>query len=134
MSENSTLYQSKIYELKKASMFLREDGIIQVDTKEVDEYTIEDAKEALATISEIGSGKKFPILMIAAGYLNIDKETRMFLAKEEANRFTLADAYVINSLALKLIGNFYLKFDNPASPSKIFTKTEDAVVWLKTFI
>ncbi len=40
---------------------------------------------------------------------------------------------MISDLPQKIVGNFFLKFDKPARPTKIFTKEEEAVEWLKQF-
>ena len=122
------------HELKTALVFLRPDGIIQINTKEIDEMCLADFKEIVDVIGMLGEGGKRPVLSIAKGYINIDKEARAFSANKEGTRFTLADAFVLNSFALKLVGNFYLKFDKPIIPTKIFTEEDQAVAWLKTFL
>lgn len=125
---------NKNIELKKATVFLRPDGIVQINTKNVDELSLADFQEIVETIGIVGDGKKCPVLSVANGYINVDKNAREYSASEEGNRFTLADAFVLNSFALKLVGNFYLKIDKPISPTKIFTNTNYAVEWLKTFL
>ncbi len=122
------------HELKKAVVFLRPDGIMQIDAKETDEMFLEDFREIVDTIGVIGGGKKYPVLSVAKGYINIDKEARKYSAREEGNRFTLADAFVLQSLALMIIGNFYLKIDKPIRPTRMFSNTDNAVKWLQTFL
>ena len=129
-----TSEQTQKHELNKAFVSLRNDGIMQIEIKETEEFLVQDVKDVLSVVGEIGGEKKYPILTIVNGYVLVDKETRAYLACEEGNRYTLADAFVINSLALKLVGNFYLKFDNPKCPTKIFNCPDDAAVWLKTHI
>ena len=122
-------------ELKKAVVFLRSDGIVQIDIKVgVDELSLDDFKDITEAIKIVGKGKKCPILSVASGYINVEKEAREFSAGEEGTKYTLADAFVLHSFALKLIGNFYLKIDKPIVPTKMFTSTESATQWLKTFI
>ncbi len=43
-----------------------------------------------------------------------------------------ATAVVVDTLAYKLIANFYLKFNKPKRPYKVFSKEEEAIKWLKT--
>lgn len=126
--------ENKIHELKKAFVFLRQDGVIQIDTKTTEEYSVEDAKEVTTIIQKIGKGKKFPVLMIVKNYMDVDKETRKFYGSKEATINKIAEAFVINSSALKIIANFYIRIEKPNIPSKIFTNTEDAITWLKTFM
>jgi uroporphyrinogen-III decarboxylase len=121
-------------ETQKAFVFLRDDGIMQIDTKDAEEFTINDMKEIIHIIGEIGNYKKYPILMVIKNFTNVDKAARAYCAGVEGNKYTLADAFVIQSFAMKLIGNFYLKFDQPLSPSKMFNRMEEAETWLKKFI
>ena len=122
-------------ELKKAIVFLRSDGIVQINIKEnVDELSLDDFIEIVEAIGIVGGGIKRPILSVANGYINVEKEARGFSAGEAGTIYTIADAFVLNSFALKLIGNFYLKIDKPIVPTKMFTNTDYAVQWLKTFL
>ena len=46
--------------------------------------------------------------------------------------FTLADSFVIHSLAQKILANFYLKISKPVLPTKVFNKPDEAEAWLQT--
>jgi len=41
-----------------------------------------------------------------------------------------AEAFVVNSLPTRLIANFYMKFNKPPNPTKIFNTVEKAEEWL----
>ena len=56
---------------------------------------------------------------------------RIWSAAPTGNKNTLADALVINSLAHKILANFYMKMNKPVKPTKIFTSQKKAVDWLK---
>jgi hypothetical protein len=96
--------------------------------------TVKDTWEIINTIKDIGNGKKFPNMLTANGFLNVHKDARALSASEEGNLYTLADALVVNSTALKLIANFYISFNKPVRPTKLFNSQEKAVEWLKTFL
>lgn len=53
-------------------------------------------------------------------------ESRNFYAENELNKFRLADAFIVNSLYLQSLTNFYLKFKKPIIPSKMFNDLESA--------
>ena len=57
-------------------------------------------------------------------------ESRNFYAENELNKFRLADAFIINSLYLQSLTNFYLKFKKPIIPSKMFNDLESAKKWI----
>jgi len=38
-----------------------------------------------------------------------------------------------DSLASSIIGNFYIKFNNPSIPTKLFKTEDEALDWLKKY-
>jgi hypothetical protein len=112
---------------------LREDGIIEIDCRNNYEYSVNDVKENWAIIKELAKGKKILVFNNMPEFTTASKETREFVAKGEHKDFIAAEAFVIQSLAQKILGNFYLKINKPVVPAKIFTNKENAVQWLSTF-
>ncbi|MFN5418511.1 MAG: hypothetical protein ACK5B9_15745 [Flavobacteriia bacterium] len=53
---------------------------------------------------------------------NVDfaTEVREWASAPDGNKNTIADALVISSLPHKILANFYLKFNKPVKPTKIF--------------
>lgn len=121
-------------DLHASTVSLRSDGIIHLELHPVEELAVKDAWEIIKAIEGIGKGKKFPNLITAKDYVNIDKEAKVLSASEEGNQYTLADAIVVDSIALKLIANFYISFNKPVRPTRLFSSEEKAVAWLKTFL
>jgi hypothetical protein len=121
-------------ELRASTVTLRADGIMHFDLKAVDEFTVEDVKEILAAVKEIGNGKKFRNLVTVPQYVPIHKDARALSAKEEGNLYTIADAMVVNTTAMKLVLNIYMAFDKPIRPTRSFTTKEAAIEWLNTFL
>jgi len=56
-----------------------------------------------------------------------------FVSKKDADPHSVAVAFLICSISQKLLGNFYLNFNKPLKPTRIFTNLEDAVLWLREF-
>jgi len=113
---------------------LREDGILRMDMLPVDEITIADQKEILQKVHTLGGRKAFCNLVVFKHYIQVDEGARKFCASEVANIFTLADAFVVNSIALKLLASFYMQVNKPIRPTRIFTKEDEAISWLRTFL
>lgn len=61
--------------------------------------------------------------------LTIEKEAREKGTNPEFQKFTLASAIVQDSLAHRILGNFVIKVQRPAVPTRLFTSTEDALKW-----
>jgi hypothetical protein len=121
-------------ELRASTVSLREDGIMHFDLKAVDEFGANDVRDILKTVEQIGGGKKFCNLVTVRQYVTIHKDARALSAKEEGNRYTIADAMVVNNTAMKLVLNLYMAFDKPIRPTRGFTSEENAIAWLKTFL
>jgi hypothetical protein len=121
-------------DIDSATVRLRSDGIMQYNVRPNPEYSVKDVIAANEAAAQIGGGKAYPNLVIIETFLNADAESRQYAASEESNRYTIADAFVVNSVALKLIGNFYIKVNKPVRPTRIFSTEEDAVNWLYTFL
>lgn len=124
----------KRIEIDKAIVSLRDDGIMQYNIKPHTEYTEDDVKAANEAAGKLGAGKAYPNIIFIDHFLNADADCRKFAASEESNIYTIADAFVLNSVALKLIGNFYIKVNRPVRPTQICNTEEEALNWLYSFL
>ena len=120
--------------LASCTVKLREDGIIHLDIKDDIEVTEDDIREMNSAVGRIGAGKKYPNLITVGKYTSVSKEARDYAASEEANIYTLADAYVLHSFHQKILGNFFMKFNKPKAPVKFFNEEQEAITWLKQFV
>lgn len=96
--------------------------------------TAKDSNEMVEAAGKLGNFKKMPVLIIAGKGSLADKETREFAASKEGTKYASAVAFVIKSLAQKILGNAYLKINKPVVPTALFDNEEKAVKWLKTCI
>jgi hypothetical protein len=76
-------------ELKASTVFLREDGIMHFDIKQVDEFTAEDVNDILKVIAEIGQGRSFPNLVTFQNYIEISKEAKELSASRKETNIRL---------------------------------------------
>jgi hypothetical protein len=82
-----------------------------------------------AFLDEHGGGKYYNIYEFGS-FSDVDPEVRIWMAAPPTQSYTIADALVINSLPLKMLADFYLKFDKPVNPTRIFNSAENALVWI----
>jgi hypothetical protein len=120
----------KATELKKARVGLRPDGIVETDIKDEVELELADVKEIIDTIAQIGEQKMRPQLIVAGPLSGPDLKAMNYLASAESSPFAIAEAYVITSLSQKILGRFYLSFNKPARPTRMFGDEAEAVSWL----
>jgi hypothetical protein len=112
----------------------RSDGILQLTRKEVDEFNVDDVREADKNCAKISRNEKYVLLVISKSYVPISSEARLLAASKEMNKNTIAVAVLIDSIASKIVMNFYISFNKPVSPTKLFTSEDKAVEWLRTFL
>lgn len=125
-----------LHEVKTTNyrLLFRADGIQEIHVLNGTIVTVEMIREMNEQTRKFGNGARFPNLIHIHGNLNADHKVRAFAASEEANLYTLADAFMITSTALKVIGNFYLRVNKPVRPTRMFTSETDAVEWLLSFL
>ena len=111
----------------------RKDGIVEVLLGDDVCYEICDLKEINKASGELCSYKKHPFLFLAGQFTSISNEARTWGATEEATQLSKAEAYVLKSLAQKIIANFYLSFNKPPVPTKFFSSKMEAEKWLTGF-
>ena len=47
-------------------------------------------------------------------------------------KYRYADAFIVNSLPMRLLVNFYISFNKPKIPTKMFNNPESAREWIYT--
>lgn len=113
---------------KKYRLQLIEPRIIRLNVIENIEMEQQDAKDMIADAVKLADGQTYAILFDANTSGTISFEAREEFAKS-AKR--IAAAIVTKSLANKLLGNFFVNFHKPKSPSRMFTDEKEALVWLR---
>lgn len=97
------------------------------------EVTQPDAVENVGVTGQLTQGRRWPVLVDLRAVRSQSAEARAYLAGDEANRVSLAVALLIRSPLSRVVGNFYLGFNRPAVPTRLFTSPGEAAAWLSTF-
>ena len=118
--------------LEHSMLIKRLDGVIEVHCVDV-YYGKKECEEITAAIGKLSGGERALVLLIGSNYSSIDKEGREYGSSEEGTRFSIAEAYIIKSMAQKIIANFYMRVNKPVVPTRFFQDKEDAEEWLKSF-
>jgi hypothetical protein len=110
------------------------DGICRTVVKPFAEISLAHAIKNTENIILLSSGVLVPLLVDLRKIKSISKEARdHFSMRGRTNRVN-AIAMLINSPASKVIGNFYILFSKPTTPTKLFTDENQALAWLRQFI
>ncbi|MBK9284195.1 MAG: hypothetical protein IPM51_07715 [Sphingobacteriaceae bacterium] len=123
----------KSMELEYAKIALRSNGVLHIHF--VGNYIItgKEAKAINDILGNLSENKEAPVLITAETLIQFDRTAREFSASPEGFRFTLAEALVVKNFAQKLIATFYISYDKPPKPSKVFTDETKAIDWLLNF-
>lgn len=122
----------KEIDLIDVNLKLMSNEIVYVYLKDNCEINVKWQEKMLKVYEEITEGKLMHFVFTAGDGVSITKEARDNATKIEAQSLIGASAVVVDNLAYKLIANFYLKFNKPKRPYKVFSNKADAVLWLKS--
>lgn len=98
------------------------------------EVSLEDAKENIAATGRLVGDQARPALIDLRALRAQSAEARSYLAGPEATRVSCVVALVIGSPLSTMIGNFYLGFNRPEVPTRLFTDEAAAERWLETHL
>jgi hypothetical protein len=93
---------------------------------DLEEYNLE-----FKLTHELTNGVKAAVLVRTSSFLTVTKDTREESLNPEKEKYIIAQAILVKNLANQLIGNFYIKFQNPRVPNKLFTDEDEALKWLR---
>ena len=90
-------------------------------------------QKLVAAQLELG-GFKLPVLVLCSEHATTDTELLKTISKNANNPYSVADAFVIKSMAQKILANFYIKINRPERPTKFFNNKEEALIWLNQYL
>ncbi len=97
------------------------------------ELSLEDFKMVIHFQKENHS-PELPTLVLTNEFTSTNFEVMSFASKRENNPYSKADAFVIHSLAQKIVANFHSKINKPERPTQYFTSKDEALQWLKQYM
>lgn len=86
----------------------------------------------IESYNQITNGKLTRFIFLANENVTITKEARDNAILIEDISPLGASAIIVTNLAYKLIANFYLKFNKPKRPYKVFDNEQAAIEWLNS--
>lgn len=126
MNELSLLAEKDV---EKAVFRLYEEGIYHVEVKKGQLITMDFIHTGYQFLDDNGGGRYYNIYEFGS-FADVDPKVREWMAAPPVRSYTIADALVINSLPQKMLADFYLKFDKPVNPTRIFNSRDKALDWI----
>ena len=108
---------------------LYEGRIFHAIIKKKEKITIKMTEKGYDFLNRNGGGRFYNIYEFSS-FSEMDPEVREWSASTSGNNYTYVDAIVISNFAQKLIADFYLKFNKPPMPTKIFKSKDKALDWI----
>jgi hypothetical protein len=121
-------------DLGYCSVTLRPDGIIHTHFYGEMEIDVDHVREINTVCGEMTQGKRVPMLIDGDQLTIPSEEARNYVAEKDSNPYSLAEAFIVKSLPQKLIANFFMRFNKPGRPTRMFTNVDEALNWLKGFL
>lgn len=109
-----------------------ENGILFIEWK-ISHYEVEDVELGIKKRFELSEGKSYPVLSDFRTVKSGSREARQRLSEKDAGEGIIAVAVIIKSNVQKVLYNFFNKIYKDPSPTKLFTKYEDAIEWLQQY-
>lgn len=117
-------------EFKKHTVTIFDSGILMFEVKPDVILTSNDLNVTRQWLSHFGE-KKYLNLIIAKSRAEVEEDFRLDAANSD--KYTIADAIVVNGMSQRIMANLYLRFNRPIRPTKVFTDQESAAFWLMSF-
>lgn len=113
---------------------IHENGIGQMHFKDDIVMEISNQMEHLNGLIEITNGQPTPFIVTTGKRVLISREARDNAVLIEDISPVNAMAVIVQNLAYRLVADFYLRFNKPKIPYKVFTDQEKAMDWCMQFL
>lgn len=110
--------------------FELDDDVLFVRVKGDTEISAEMMKEMLDHAVEMVNQKPYYAIVDLSHNVSDTPESRNYYATSHHRQYRKADALIVNSLAVKMLANFFIKFNKPSVTTQIFSKEADALKWI----
>ena len=109
------------------------DGIMHITVRPDVFVELHMVQEVVAFQREVQQGKANLVILDVSKAAGVSKEANEYASGKEVEGLQIAMAILISSLPIRLLANFFIKFNKPPAPTKLFNSTESAIAWLNTF-
>ena len=125
-------HMTDVIETRTSKFWIGEQGVIFQDYKPESRVELLDARETMEAIRTLGQGKPVLLFSDITNLKSATHQARAFGVEEEFCRLLRAIAMRTNSQIGRVIGNFFIRFNRPPYPSKIFSSAKEALEWITT--
>lgn len=106
------------------------DDILLIVVKDDSMVCVEDMKQLLKASVQLAQFRNYYSIVDVRVNAGAAQGVTEYYAKNEYNKYRHADAFIVNTLAMRLLVNFYMTFNKPCVPTKTFADPESAAKWI----
>lgn len=128
-----TLVAEKV-ELTHSTIILRKDGMLELYTYDNHVYEIEHVKENVEVFGNLTDHRGAPVIIIGGSHTSTTPEARKYMASAESLKYSWCEAFVLTSLAQKILISIYIRIDKPLVPTKVFRDKDAAAYWCLQYL
>jgi hypothetical protein len=110
------------------------EGIIRASSKPNVDLDLESAQDCVQKLATMLGGVRRPILVDFTDMRSVSRDARKYFAGEETAKIESAAALLVRSPLARAIGNFFMGFNKPSIPTRLFTSEAEALEWLRGFL
>jgi hypothetical protein len=130
----SDLTNTEVHRYDGYFILKRSDGIIELRFDEGYTIEIEDAKKIISQIRSISQETKCLLLVVFKDDNSFSAETREYMSSDAVSEIVLANALVTKGLAMEILGQGYIRINQPTRPTRLFKSAAVAIMWLMSFM
>ena len=115
------------FDTEKNILFYRVKQGIVVDVHEMNEM--------LKYVEEfMGDVKHYALIDFGANLMSTTEARKIYADSRYIQTYRMADAFLVKSLAVRIVANFFIRVNKPKVPTKLFTEENYAQAWLVQFL
>lgn len=94
--------------------------------------TPEVMKDLLRYVEEfMGPVRHYAVVDFGLNVNSTAEGRKKYTESEYIKKWRIADAFLVNSLGMRLIANFFIRMQSPAVPTRVFNDELLAILWLE---
>ncbi|HWY12454.1 MAG TPA: hypothetical protein VN026_14070 [Bacteroidia bacterium] len=105
-------------------------GVVWLNFKENSELDVKEIKQLIRAAEKLADKKPYLLMSDARVHLTITAEGRKVAADKKEAPLLLANAVIVNNLAVRVTANFFSSFNKPHFKFRVFNDEKKALVWL----
>lgn len=126
--------KSGVVQTRSTEMRLGTDGVIRGELRfEGVHLALEEVQTIFEIYGEFTREEKRPLLVDIRRLGSVDGDARRYATSDAVDSMMSAMAIVVGSTVSMVIGTLFLGFNRPNYPTRIFTDTERALLWLRGY-